>query len=41
MDNLTNRIISLIAFIVLVFGLALAGIKAMFKKDNDGQNLGR
>lgn len=41
MDNLTNRIISLIAFIVLVFGLALAGIKAMFRSDDHGQNFGR
>jgi hypothetical protein len=41
MDNLTNRIISLIAFIILVFGLAFAGIKAMFRGDDTGQTYGR
>lgn len=41
MDNLTNRILSLIVFTILIFLLAFGGILAMFKKDNDGQNFGR
>lgn len=40
MDNLTNRIISMLAFILLCLALAIGGILAMFKKE-DTQNFGR
>lgn len=41
MDNLTNRIISLIAFMVLIIALVFAAIKAMVKRDDHRQNYGR
>ncbi len=40
MDNLTNRIISMIVFILLISALSIGGILAMYKK-NDAQKFGR